>query len=80
MGQRLLTMSVAFVSPNVHLLGPDFIILLFFDIFFDDFTIDSNGTNEIPPYPHVHAPIAFAKFRKLFPQPLGAFALQNFIT
>jgi len=77
LGQRLLTMSVAFVSPNVHLLDSDFAILLFFDIFLDNFTVDSNGTHKVPPSPHVHAPITFAKLRKLFPQPLSAFALQN---
>ena len=55
-------MSVAFVSPNVHLLDSDFAILLFFDIFFDDFTVDSNGTHEVPPSPDMHAPIRFAEF------------------
>ena len=70
-------MSVAFVSPNVHLLGSDFAILLFFDIFLDDFTVNSHGTHKVPPDPHVHTPMAFAKFGKLLLQPLSALALQG---
>jgi hypothetical protein len=67
LGQWLLPMSVAFVSANGHLLGFDFAILLFSDVFPDDFSVNSNGTHEVPPSPHVHTAIAFAKFGGLLP-------------